>query len=154
MTRIIPAGRTDLNDFFTQSGVFHGEPLIHTPLLVFVATQDAVEVRILHMPSELLAFPDETPVMGQWRGEWRSDYFQFTVGQYRQHTESQLNRLKAAHNVRQGIGPKGGVRSLRYEYVDEHGTSRYEVVSSKAEIDRLTKFFRTEGIPIQIDMVR
>ena len=154
MTRILTAGRTDLNDFFTQSGVFHGGPLNHTPLLVFVAKEDTVEIRIVHMPSELLSFPDETPVMGQWRGEWRSDYFQFMVGQYRQHTDAQLNRLKAARNVRQGIGPKGDVRSLRFEYVDEHGTSRYEAVSAKAEIDRLTKFFRGEGIPIQIDIAR
>lgn len=154
MTRIIPAGRTDLNDFFSQSGVFYGEPLNHTPLLVFVAKEDTVEVRIVHSPSELLAFPDVTPVMAQWRGEWRSDYFQFTVGQYRQHIDAQLNRLKAAHHARQGIGPKGGVRSLRYEYVDEHGTCRYEVVSAKAEIDRLTQFFRAEGIPIQNDIAR
>ncbi len=49
---------------------------------------DGVKVRIIDKPVELLALADETPAMGQWRSEWRSDFFQFTVGQYRQYVEA------------------------------------------------------------------
>jgi hypothetical protein len=65
MIRITLAGRTDINEYFKLSGVFESERLTHTPLLVFVTDQDAVTVRIVDKPTDLLSFPDETPVMGQ-----------------------------------------------------------------------------------------
>lgn len=89
MKRIILAGRTDLDDYFKNSGVFEYSKLNHTPFLVFIESKDAVQVRIVFSAKELLTFPNETPVMGQWRGEWNSDYFQFTVGQYRQFLDTQ-----------------------------------------------------------------
>jgi hypothetical protein len=47
-------------------------------------TGDSVtEVRIIDNKEELLALPDETPVMSQWSGQWRSDFFHFTVGDFR-----------------------------------------------------------------------
>jgi hypothetical protein len=81
--QIVTAGRKDVDDFFKLSDVFTAERLNHTPLLVFIATEDAVQVRLLDQARDLLAFPGDTPVMGQWRGAMHSDFFQFTVGQYR-----------------------------------------------------------------------
>ena len=47
MTRITLAGRTDIDEYFKLSGVFERERLTHTPLLVFIADQDSVTVRIV-----------------------------------------------------------------------------------------------------------
>jgi len=85
--KIILVGRTDVKDYF-QSGVFSHSKLNHTPFLAFLISGDEVQVRIVYSAKELLTLPNETPVMGQWRGEWHSDYFQFTVEEYRQFLES------------------------------------------------------------------
>jgi hypothetical protein len=69
MIRITLAGRTDIDEYFKLSGVFESERLTHTPLLVFITDQDAVTVRIVDKPTDLLSFPEETPVMGQWTGQ-------------------------------------------------------------------------------------
>src|SRR5215813_376287 len=106
--KVITAGRTDVDEYFRLSGVFEAEKLDHTPLLVFAVSGDTVTIHIIHKPSELLLYPDDTPVMGQWRGEWRSDFFQFTVRQYRQFMEAKLAPLKSARNVIKVVGPQGG----------------------------------------------
>jgi hypothetical protein len=85
MVTIILAGRTDIEEYFEKSGIRDWKKLNHTPLLVFGISVDKVEVQIVYEPPKLLDFPDETKVMGQWSGEWQSDFFQFTVGQFRQH---------------------------------------------------------------------
>ena len=80
--QIVTAGRKDVYDFSKLSDVFIAERLTNTPLLVFIATEDAIQIRLLDHTQGPLSFPDDTPVMGQWRGTMRSDFFQFTVGQY------------------------------------------------------------------------
>ena len=94
--QIVTAGREDVDDFFKLSDVFTAERLNHTPLIVFIAIADVIQVRLLNYASELLSFPDDTPVMGQWRGTMHSDFFQFTVGQYRAYAEEALAPLKSA----------------------------------------------------------
>ncbi|MBN8635089.1 MAG: hypothetical protein J0M07_07170 [Anaerolineae bacterium] len=113
--QIVTAGRKDVDDFFKLSDVFTAERLNHTPLLVFIATEDAVQVR------DLLAFPDDTPVMGQWRGAMHSDFFQFTVGQYRAYAEAALAPLKSATQVVKVVGRQGGVKRLSFETINEWG---------------------------------
>ncbi len=87
MTKIITAGHTDLNDFFEKSGNFSGVKLTHTPFLVFLEEEGAFRVHIVDSVDQLLSFPNETPVMGQWQGNYCSDFFQFTVGDYRSYTD-------------------------------------------------------------------
>lgn len=77
------SGRTDLEDLFKLSGVLDWPNLKHTPFLAFVEQGDDVNVVIVKSAKALLDLPDETPVMVQWRGEWRSDFFQMTVGDVR-----------------------------------------------------------------------
>jgi hypothetical protein len=83
--RIITSGRTDVDDYFRLSGIREQRVLKHTPFLVFIVHDDTVDVRIVDKPKDLLSYPDETQVMTQWAGQWRSDFFQFTVGQFRQY---------------------------------------------------------------------
>jgi hypothetical protein len=154
MIKITLAGRTDIDEYFKLSGVFESERLTHTPLLVFITDQDAVTVRIVDKPTDLLSFPDEIPVMGQWTGQWRSDFFQFTVGQYRQHLATKFEPLKTAQNVVKTVGPQGGFRRLSYQHVNEHGTIARAVTVSKTEAERLEMFFAKHDIPVKIEKVR
>jgi hypothetical protein len=64
----VTAVRLDVDDFSNLSDVFTAERLNFTPLIVFIATEDAIQVRLLDHARDLLSFPDETSVMGQWRG--------------------------------------------------------------------------------------
>lgn len=83
---VVTTGRTDVEAYFEQSGIRESKKLKHTPLLVFVEDGHTVEVKIVDNAAALLTYPDRTKVMGQWRGQWRSDFFQFTVGQLRTYT--------------------------------------------------------------------
>jgi len=153
MIQIVTAGRKDVDDFFKLSDVFTAERLNHTPLIVFIATADALQIRLLDHAHELLSFPDDTPVMGQWRGTMRSDFFQFTVGQYRTYAEAALAPLKSATQVVRVVGPQGGVKRLSFTYIDE-GVRVSKSVVGKAEIERLTLFFYAEGIPVAVELSR
>lgn len=134
VTKIILAGRTDVDSYFTLSGVFEAERLNHTPLLVFSTEEDSVRVTIVDDSRELLSMDDSTQVMGQWRGEWRSDFFQFTVGQYRQYVNKKDDLLKGARNVVKTIGPQGGFRALQYEIVNGYGTVVHHNISGRPKI--------------------
>lgn len=152
--QIVTAGRKDVDEFFKLSDVFTAERLNHTPLLVFIATEDAVQVRLLDHAHNLLSLPDETSVMGQWRGTMRSDFFQFTVGQYRAYAEAALAPLKSATQVVKVVGRQGGIKRLSFEYVDERGIRVSKSVIGKADIERLTLFFHAEGIPVAVELSR
>jgi hypothetical protein len=80
---ISTAGRSDVDDYFRKSGVLTARKLPHTPFLVFVENANDIEVRIVDNVHSLLGHADSTKVMGQWSGQWRSDFFQFTVGDVR-----------------------------------------------------------------------
>lgn len=78
--RIITAGRSDFRDFFRKSGHLEKYKLEHQPFLAFVKEGDYdLKVMIIDSVSKLLMLPDSTPVMAQWPGKMRSDFFKFTV---------------------------------------------------------------------------
>jgi hypothetical protein len=81
------SGRADLDEFFSQSDISWCKKLVHTPAIAFLVEEidgtTEVHVNTYSNPKDLLRLPDETPVMMQWSGKWRSDFFQFTVGDYR-----------------------------------------------------------------------
>lgn len=79
MTAIVTSGRTDLSNLFTQSGVLDGE-LPHHPFLVFTTGDDGVTVHVVSSARQLVGtYAPEAPVMVQWAGRWRSDFFRMTV---------------------------------------------------------------------------
>jgi hypothetical protein len=91
MAKIITAGRTDIQEFFEKSGNFDtGVKPAHTQCLVFLEGENAIHVQIAETVERLLLFPDRTPVMAQWQG----DFFRFTVGDYRAFAEKK-QRLEA-----------------------------------------------------------
>jgi len=154
MAKIITTGRTDLKDFFERSGNFSADKLLHTPFLVFLEKEDAIHVKIVDNAEQLLSFPDETPVMGQWQGNYRSDFFQFTVGDYRPYAEEKRKRwekeLLSAKNVVKRVGPNGGFRYLSYEYTSNEGYTVHKGTGIAAESAKVEAFFEKHGIPITI----
>ena len=87
--QIETAGRTDISELFSLSGVLTYRKLQHTPFLAFLIKGDTVHVEIVDSKDSLLDYPDSTPVMVQWAGKWRSDFFHFTVGDVRAYLASQ-----------------------------------------------------------------
>jgi hypothetical protein len=83
--KVVTSGRGDLAEYFRLSGIREYKKLTHTPFLVFVISGHTVEVRIVENAKALLEYPDATQVMSQWRGQWRSDYFHFKVGDLREY---------------------------------------------------------------------
>jgi hypothetical protein len=73
------------HEYFRLSGIREHKKLGHSPFLVFLISNNTVEVRIVDNAKTLLDFADETQVMSQWRGQWRSDYFHFKVGDLRRY---------------------------------------------------------------------
>lgn len=61
----------------------------HHPFLVILADPQnrTVSIEIVRNSQALLSFPDDTPVMAQWPGQYRSDWFHFTVSDWRAHVE-------------------------------------------------------------------
>lgn len=86
------AGQTDA--ILSKSGLLHIGRLDHHPFLVFEhdGNLPGLHVKIVKTVSDVLAHGDDTPVMLQWPGQTRSDWFWFTVGDLRDH----LNRLAEA----------------------------------------------------------
>ena len=79
MTKVRTSGRTDSLDAYFRSGVLT-QILNHTPFLVFVIDGDTVDVHIVGSATALENYPRDTQVMGQWKGKYNSNFFQFTVG--------------------------------------------------------------------------
>jgi hypothetical protein len=112
--QIITAGRTDTKDLFERGDPFQWDRLRHTPFLVFVEEGDTIRVEIVNSKKQLLTYPDETKVMVQWRGEFSSDFFQFTVGDYRPYAPiekpkpTQEELWHQATNIIKWTGARGG----------------------------------------------
>ena len=86
MAKIITAGCTNAQEFFEKIGnVDAGVKPV--PFLVFLEGENTVHVQIAETVERLLLFPDRTPVMAQWQDNEKSDFFQFTVGDYRAYAE-------------------------------------------------------------------
>ena len=87
MIEIITTGKTDIGELFKISGVLDYEKLNHTPFIVFIPSNNKVEIKLAYNKKELLEFPDNTKVMVQWKGEWNSDYFTFTIKDVRDYKD-------------------------------------------------------------------
>jgi hypothetical protein len=89
--------------------------------------------------------------MGQWQGNYRSDFFQFVVGDYRPFADEKRKQweqsLLSARNVVKNVGPQGGFRSLSFEYTAEGGYTTHRSVGTAAEASKLEDFFQQHNIP-------
>jgi hypothetical protein len=82
----LPECRSDTATFFSDSGYYaKGSRWNHYPVLAFVPTDGQVEIQVLGSPAQVKqsTLPDSTPCMQQWGGQWRSDFFAFTLGEAR-----------------------------------------------------------------------
>jgi hypothetical protein len=76
-------------DFFNLSGILTYKEMKHTPLIAFIENNGDVNIKVIMKVKEVLELPDQIKIICQWKGEWRSDYFHFTVGQLK---AAKLNR--------------------------------------------------------------
>lgn len=67
--------RKDLGDFFRSQDIATCKRLQHCPFIVL--TEDGLE--LCDNSYDLMKYPPETEVIKQWRGEWSSNFFLFTV---------------------------------------------------------------------------
>ena len=82
--KIITAGRATTTELWELLGpTLLTRRLTHTPVLAFVISDEAVTIKVYDRARDALDLPDETPLMVQWPGQWRSDWFQLTVGELR-----------------------------------------------------------------------
>ncbi len=81
MTEIILHGRSDLETFFDKSDVRTAGKPAHNPFLAFIEEGDgAIHVRRIDTAADVVRLPEATPLLVQWPGQWRSDYFKLTAG--------------------------------------------------------------------------
>ena len=87
----LPKVRTDLEDFFKH--LRGRKNLPHHPFIVFdESPKTYVKIDIVHKPKELLEnYKDKQKVLCQWGGQWRSDFFKFTVGEFRRFLKNNPN---------------------------------------------------------------
>lgn len=90
--------RNDYVNYFDYSSERGIDNPSHFPILVtFIDENGKPKVRALKNKNELLDLPDDTQCVGQWRGENRSDFFEFTALQYKQHVENARKRAEEEH---------------------------------------------------------
>lgn len=126
----------------------------HYPFLVVEACETGFRINTVQDQRRLLDYPDSTLVFLQWQGYFRSDFFEFTVGQYRSFTEpkrkAEEKRLLSARNVIKTLGPQGGFRSLDYEYTTEEGYTTHTGTPFADVAKEKETFFKEHGIPVTI----
>jgi hypothetical protein len=98
---IYTTGRTDIDDFFEKSGILTHKKLSHYPYLVFVEDpslghETNFYIYTIDSTAKLVSsdYPNDTDVMAQWPGNYRSDFMRFTIGDVR-------NAVKAQETSRQ-----------------------------------------------------
>lgn len=52
--------------------------------------KEIIKIELVDNASDLINYRPETPVIAQWKGEWRSDFFRFTVNDYHKFVTSNL----------------------------------------------------------------
>lgn len=86
MVKIITTGRTDLEKFFSKGSILQNIQRSHHPFLAFSIFNDTVEVKIFKKVKNLVYsdLSNDTKIMVQWEGRWRSDFFHFDLGKLRE----------------------------------------------------------------------
>lgn len=78
--RIKTYGRDDLENLWKKSDVLDGEKRERHPFLVFLVEENEIIVKeykyLKHFIN--LDYADDTRIMVQWEGNWRSDFFHFS----------------------------------------------------------------------------
>lgn len=72
--------RRGLDDLFSKSDIRSCKERSHTPFLI--VNFDEKKIELCDSPIKLINdYSDDTDVIVQWRGQWRSDFFYFKIGE-------------------------------------------------------------------------
>lgn len=81
--------RTDLQSFFQKELKYYLKTkLNHTPFVVVDEVNNSINIvnKVTDLLNKFGSKP-ETKVLIQWRGQWNSDFFTFTVGELQQEVD-------------------------------------------------------------------
>lgn len=78
-----PGIRKDLEDFFRISGIRQVQERKHNAILVIDEKNKTITVE--KSPERLIsgAYDEDTDVLCQWPGKFRSDFFKFTIKEFK-----------------------------------------------------------------------
>lgn len=81
MIKIKTIGREDLENLWKNSNILSHFKREHYPFIVFIQKDQEIEVVIYKELSRLISanLPETTRIMVQWKGNWRSDFFHFSL---------------------------------------------------------------------------
>lgn len=71
--------------FFEESGIRCNRTEKQHPYVVMNPTETRMNVDVCYSAGELLDLPDTTKVLAQWKGKGRSDFYRFTVKEFKKH---------------------------------------------------------------------
>jgi hypothetical protein len=115
---VLTFGREATDDFFNKGMIQCNE----YPFLIFTVNNLKVEVVRSSSINELLRYPDETRVMKQWPGQWRSDFFHFSVGELRKFRNRKgskiLNLVPEMEVIDVRVNVQGRVEEARITFLD------------------------------------
>ena len=86
MVKIITTGKDNLVDLWEKSNILDPYKRSHHPFIVFIEKDDVIKVELFNEIRILIEsnLPDTTRIMFQWGGEWRSDFFHFSLKELRE----------------------------------------------------------------------
>ena len=80
--------RKDTDELWRSSGVLEWSKLSHTPFIAITQTEGVINVHLIDSAKKAALLPEETPLLIQWKGQWRSDFFQTTAGEVKMQVEA------------------------------------------------------------------
>lgn len=84
--KVITSGkRAGIKHFFDANQYSPHLVLNHWTVLVFAELDDIIKVLVINDLSQMLALPGHLQCMAQWPGENRSDWWTFTVQDFKDH---------------------------------------------------------------------
>lgn len=75
--------RTANRHFFDESGIRNNRPQKQHPFVVIRPSKTRINVDCVYTAEELLNLPDSTKVLAQWKGKTRSDFYRFSVKEFK-----------------------------------------------------------------------
>lgn len=75
--------RTANRHFFDQSGIRNNRVQRQHPYLVLRPSKTRINMDCIQTAEELLELPDSTKVLAQWKGKSSSNFYRFSVKEFR-----------------------------------------------------------------------
>jgi len=81
LVKIITTGKENLEDLWEKSDILDSNKREHCPFIVFSEKDEVIKVKLYKEIRLLIksSLSEDTRIMVQWQGNWRSDFFHFNL---------------------------------------------------------------------------